>query len=194
MLAAARYALANIANPHGRDARQTFWYWVLWLVIARFAAGMVASVPMMVTMFANMGDAIRSGADPEQTQVQMMNGMSDAMGLALWVGMITGIATMALLATSLARRLHDIGRSGWWVLLPGALYAGAVAQMPAQVEHAREIFASVKEGVQPDPFAQLQGQGLLMLLTYLPMLIVIVIGAMKSQEGPNRFGDAPVRF
>ena len=33
MLGAIKYNLANLTNFSGRDARQTFWYYVLFLVI-----------------------------------------------------------------------------------------------------------------------------------------------------------------
>ena len=45
MLGSIRYNLANILNFHGRDARPTFWYYVLFLFILQVAIGMVAAIP-----------------------------------------------------------------------------------------------------------------------------------------------------
>jgi uncharacterized membrane protein YhaH (DUF805 family) len=40
----------------------------------------------------------------------------------------------------------------------------------------------------------MQGQAFDALIGWLPMLIAIVIGVLKSTPGPNRYGDAPVKF
>lgn len=57
MLGAVKYALSNLTNFHGRDARQTFWYWVLAVYIASFALSLVITVPAML---AGMGEAFQT--------------------------------------------------------------------------------------------------------------------------------------
>jgi len=72
----------------GRARRSEFWYWVLFT----FLVGIVASI-----IDAILGTRSSSGT-----------------------GLIGGLADLALLLPSLAvgaRRLHDTGRSGWWLLL-----------------------------------------------------------------------------
>ncbi len=46
----------------------------------------------------------------------------------------------------------------------------------------------------PNPTAMIQGQGATAPLGWLPAAIVIIIGLIKSSDGPNRFGEAPIRF
>lgn len=58
MLGAVKYNLANLANFKGRDARQTFWYYVLFLVIVQFAVSMVFTIPMYVSMFTGVFEAM----------------------------------------------------------------------------------------------------------------------------------------
>lgn len=195
MLGAIKYAFANLANPSGRDGRQTFWYWVLFITVLRFGAGMVVSVPMMTRMMASIVEAAKSGnQDPAAVQAMTMQIVTAEMPRMMWAGIIIGAATMLLLAASLARRLHDSNLSGWLVLIPGALYAAALATMPAQIDQAMELMRNVQPGGPPDITAMMQGQGSLALLSWIPALLVIWFGVRKSSDGPNRFGEAPVRF
>jgi len=81
---------------HGRARRSEFWYWVLFV----FLVGIVASV---------LDSALGLGGRTD---------ISD--GLFLRSGILSGLASLALFLPGLAvavRRLHDVGQSGWWVLL-----------------------------------------------------------------------------
>ena len=53
MLGAIKYNLKHLLDFSGRDARQTFWYYILFLVVLQFLVGMIAIIPSMVTI---MGD------------------------------------------------------------------------------------------------------------------------------------------
>ena len=65
MLNAIKYNLSNLTNFEGRDARQTFWYYVLIIVVVQYAIQIFASIPMYVSMFSNMFAAIRDNpGDP----------------------------------------------------------------------------------------------------------------------------------
>lgn len=194
MLGAVKHALANLANTSGRDARQTFWYWILAVVVLRYGIGMVAAVPMMVEMFSSMSDAIRSGATPDAAQKQMMGSVVDSLDYGLWAGLAAGVLTVPLLAASLVRRLHDSDLSGWWILAPGLPYVGSLIAMPAAVAKAKQIIATIDATHPPDPWAQFQAQGWLSLLSFVPLLLVLWFGLRKSTDGPNRYGADPVRF
>jgi len=99
-----------------------------------------------------------------------------------------------LLVASLARRLHDIGLSGWLVLVPLGLQALIFAQIPATLARVKDALAHFDGRTAPNPGAMMQGQGTAVLLGWLPALFLIVVGLINSNNGPNRFGDAPVRF
>ncbi|QUJ66210.1 DUF805 domain-containing protein [Photobacterium sp. GJ3] len=83
------YALKKYAVFSGRAQRQEYWYFFLINLIITLALGIVDH--LLQTPGAEDG-----------------------------TGMLGGIYSLAVLLPSLAvgaRRLHDIGRSGWWMLL-----------------------------------------------------------------------------
>lgn len=194
MLGAIKYNLSNLTNFSGRDARQTFWYYVLMIVVLRFAAGMVVTIPMMVSTFTSAFEAARVGVEPaafqQQINAQTIAMMEQLQWLTIGIGVISGL----LLLAALVRRLHDSDHSGWWATLPAVLYTYALWNVPRQVRQAAEIMTSMDPDNPPNPLAMMQGQVANMAITWLPLVVVIVIGSLKSSPGPNRYGDASVSF
>lgn len=83
------YCVKNYAKFSGRARRQEYWMYVLFYIIFGIAAGVV--------------DTVLGTNDPDTG-----------------VGMISGLYSLVLLIPSLAvaaRRLHDSGKSGFWLLL-----------------------------------------------------------------------------
>ncbi|MBD3814359.1 MAG: DUF805 domain-containing protein, partial [Betaproteobacteria bacterium] len=66
MLGSIKYNLANLANFNGRDARQTFWYYVLFLVVIQFGAGIIAAIPMYSQIFSSAFNGAQSGMSEQQ--------------------------------------------------------------------------------------------------------------------------------
>jgi uncharacterized membrane protein YhaH (DUF805 family) len=194
MFGAIRYSLANLLNVNGRDARQTFWYYVLAIVVAQFVAGLAISVPVMVETFTTVFQAARGGMHGAVLEQQLNAQMMGKMTQMMWFSMAISIACALLLVSALVRRLHDSDHSGWWTVLPFALFAYALSRAPEQMERAIAMMDTAGSGTPPDPMAMLQGQAGDTLISWLPYLIVIVIGVLKSTPGPNRFGDSPVSF
>jgi uncharacterized membrane protein YhaH (DUF805 family) len=88
-LEAIKSGISNYVNFSGRAARWQFWYWVLFAFIVAVVANMIDAM-----MFS---DFMESGT-----------------------GLVGGLTSLALFLPGLAvsvRRLHDIDRTGWWVLL-----------------------------------------------------------------------------
>lgn len=196
MFGSIKYALANLANFNGRDSRQTFWFWVLAVVIVRFLSGMLVSAPLTMKMMSATMSAVEGGSaeDPVAMQKLVMDIVISELPRMIWIGIAVGVVTMLLLVASLVRRLHDSDMPGWLVLIPGGIYAAVLARMPAQIDVAVEMLRSMKPGTPPDMATMMQGQGAMALLSWVPVVLVIVIGLRKSSEGPNRYGDAPVTF
>ena len=97
--------LLNFAEFRGRATRSEYWYWVLFAlclqVLFQIVDGLVSAPLMGFPSFAL--DAGRP---------------------------ISVLGMIALLPPTLAvgcRRLHDVGRSGWWLLLPLIPVIGALA-------------------------------------------------------------------
>lgn len=84
---ATRTCLSKYAEFHGRAARPEYWWFVLFTILGNIAAGIIDAV------FGFRADG---------------------------TGLVGGLFSLAMLLPSLAvasRRLHDIDRSFWWVLV-----------------------------------------------------------------------------
>ena len=85
----------------GRASRSAYWWWALFEVIALFASELLIVIP--VAAHSNAAAAV--------------------------FFIILGIAGIYLALVGLAvtiRRLHDIDRSGWWVLIGLVPFAGGI--------------------------------------------------------------------
>jgi len=77
----------NYANFSGRSSRSAYWFWFLWSVI--------------ITLFIEI---LRASIGGELSPV-------DIIDLVWSLGILVPSFALA------ARRLHDVGRSGWWQLI-----------------------------------------------------------------------------
>ena len=192
MIEAVKYNLANLANFDGRDPRSTFWWYVLFLIVVYFVAGMLISIPVMVTTVGSTVDAIQSGADPDAMQAAIGDEMVDMMKDQMWLSVILGLAMALLLAASFVRRLHDSGKPGWIALIAIALYAGSMLFNLMNLDSMLETMRAAMDAT--DPQAMMEGQSQLYAysaLGYVVYLIVIVFGAFDSNRGPNKYGEEP---
>ena len=192
MLDAIRHGLANLFNFAGRDARQTFWYYVLFLFVLQYGLSLVVTLPMT---FAGMADSFRMashGASPAEVNAAMVASMSAMLGMTVWVSVISGIILLLMLAASFVRRLHDSGLSGWWMALPAAIHLINIARMPAQMAQAQAAMIAMQTNPGPGAFAaQFEGQVGWMVLGWSALAVMIVLGTRKSTPGDNRFGPEP---
>ncbi|MBX3515205.1 MAG: DUF805 domain-containing protein [Xanthobacteraceae bacterium] len=95
-------------------------------------------------------------------------------------GLVIGLALFFPSLTVTVRRLHDIGRSGWWILLPIACWF--------------LLFGAFIAALSANPFNPFQGTGLVLilvasLLTLVSFIVIyIVFGIIPSNPGNNRYG------
>ncbi len=82
----------NYVTFSGRAARSEFWYWALFVVILSVVAGILDAA-----VFPELW------ADPENIVTPF--------------GSVASLATLLPSLAVGARRLHDIDRTGWWLLL-----------------------------------------------------------------------------
>lgn len=81
----------------GRAPRREYWYFVLFSLIISFLIGLIDGVA---------GTMLTFGVDPN--------------GIPIQTGIIGLLFSLFLLIPSIGiavRRLHDIGKSGWWYLI-----------------------------------------------------------------------------
>lgn len=103
---AVRSVLSQYATFSGRARRSEFWFFLLFCIIAIITAGIVGAV---------IG-AIVGGTESAMT-----------FGVILYY-----LCALALILPTLAvtvRRLHDIGRSGWWILIGLVPFIGAIIML-----------------------------------------------------------------
>jgi uncharacterized membrane protein YhaH (DUF805 family) len=169
---ALRTCLAKYATFSGRAARPEYWWFFLFLVLAGIAAFAVD-----LTFFA------------DRITVRTDTGFATA---AQTSGPVQTIVSLALLMPHLAvawRRMHDTGRSGFYVLLPLILSILALGVLVFGIGAA-----SLFNGGQMDQL--LTGTTLFLLLpTVLVLLVsplvVLVWLLQPGQPGTNAYGPAP---
>jgi len=192
LLKAIRHGLTNLLNFEGRDARQAFWYYVLFLVIINVAVGFLITIPMMVSSFQTAFEAARMGIPEDQAALQITSRMGEQMETTMWASLAVNLATTFLLAASFVRRLHDSDHSGWWAAPAIAAQVAAAVYSVSQIGRMKDLMtASVNS---QDMAAYLDNQAEIMaygLVGWIGPIIVIIFGVMKSTQGSNRFGDAP---
>ena len=191
MIEAIKYNLSHLTDVSGRDARSTFWWYVLFLVIAQFLIGFLAMIPLMVSGVGSAFDAVQSGSDPDQMQAEMFAGMADAMGTQIYVSAVISVLVMLMLFASFVRRLHDGGFTGYLAIIPFALQLLAISGSIAMVDNMKELFKAASD---PAQMQQMQAELTFTwpnIAGWIAFLLVIGFGVMKSQDGANRYGEQP---
>lgn len=199
MLGAIKYNLAHLLDFTGRDARQTFWYYVLFLVILNFLVGMIVSIPILVDSIGMAMEAARSGANEQEVQAQMMAQMQGTLSGTVWISLLVNAATALLLLAAFVRRLHDSDKPGWWAAVPlAAQAASTLVSMRIMGEMQEMMQDSLIAGGDPakvqaimERQSEFAAYG---LIGWIGPLVVIGFGILRSTDGPNRYGVEPVRF
>lgn len=93
---AVRMAFDSYCRFQGRSSRSEYWWWVLFVTILSFCIGIIEGI---------LGFSM--------TAVQTTSGILSLVLLLPGLGLSV-------------RRLHDIGKSGWWVLLGFIPVVGAI--------------------------------------------------------------------
>ena len=195
MFEAIRHNLNNLANISGRDSRSTFWFYLLFLVIVyalfSFGLSIVAGGAIAVDAF----QAARDGADEAAIQQNVMSGMGNMIRISMWGSVIMSFLMTMLLAASFTRRLHDSNKPGWIAgvavglqLLSVALTIGMIGEMVSFVGSLKtEDPTAMQVAVQ----AHRTKYALSGLLSWVPVLLVIVFGIWPSSDGDNIYGPEP---
>ena len=197
MLAAFKYGLANVINLQGRDARQTFWYYMLLLFIGHVLVSMITAIPMYISLITGMFEAMSNGLSEEEATRTMMVSMIDEIKTQAIIGATLNVIVTLLFVASFVRRLHDGGFTGWIVLAPLATQVFSVVYSLSYVDNLEEMMTSNLQNMGAaggDPFAMQAEMGLYGLVGFVGYIVVIIFGVMASQDGPNKYGEEPVSF
>ena len=155
MIEAVQSCLKKYVGFSGRARRSEYWYWVLATIIIAVILAIVEGVLGL----SNAGD-----------------------------GPLSNIFNLAIFLPGLAvafRRLHDTGRSGWWIggFYLGILISGIIIGLTIGVGYASGDFDSI------DGFSFILIIWILAVFAYAIMLLVFL--CQDSQDGPNRYGPNP---
>jgi uncharacterized membrane protein YhaH (DUF805 family) len=172
----------------GRDGRGQFWPYALFLFLLSQIGMAAAMAPVMVAFqrFAvEHPERTTVTTGPGQYSVAV-SGPSVEIGSAMAgmtrIAMFIAAAFALLAAASVARRLHDCGRSGLWGLAPLPFLGGGLFLMG-------RLFAG-SAGGETDGTMFLGA--FLNNLAYLAAFGLLVYWLVaKGTPGPNRFGPPP---
>lgn len=102
-------ALKKYADFSGRARRSEYWYFVLFYVL--------------IYIF-----------------LAFMDGMVGSVSAGMQIGLLSGLFALIMLIPSISvgvRRLHDTGRSGWWLLLSLVPIIGAIVLLVFAVQDSQ---------------------------------------------------------
>jgi uncharacterized membrane protein YhaH (DUF805 family) len=197
MFGSIRYNLTHLFDFRGRDARQTFWYYVLFLVALYVVATIIAIVPIIGSAMQQAMKAAQAGVPQEQMSAQIVQSMGPGIASIAWLSIGASLLFTLLMLAAFVRRLHDSGNPGWWAGVVLAIKLGTLAvgiQNMGRVDEAMQALGDPAKLQQLQAATQGPGQALITLLGWAGPLIVVVFGVFQSTPGPNRYGDAPVVF
>ncbi len=148
--------LKRYVEFNGRSRRMEYWMWILFTVIVGFVLGILDTL---------------LGLDLNALRL-----VPGATGNGL-LGILFSLGTFLPSLAVSVRRLHDIDRSGWWVLLP---------IMPVVL-----VFVAVFAGDVLGSASVMIFAGVALLGVLICGLLLLVWYCTEGTPGPNRFGDDP---
>jgi len=161
----------SVAQFEGRDRRARFWPYVAVVVAILFVVQMLGIAAIAVPVMAELQASIESEILPQLDRLE-------AAGTFMLVFMAAlGISYLALLASAVARRLHDTGRTALWGLLPFPFFAYNTVM----------FWLSWTDLIWPNEWLNLS-LGLSNAFGFLATIVLIVLLALPGAPEPNRFG------
>lgn len=154
----------------GRSRRKEYWMYTLFLFLVSIALSVLDDV-------LGLGGTVSGGTDYSAALASVSAAASG--------GWLTNIFTLATFIPSLAvgvRRLHDLDRSGWWMLMP--LIPFLVGGVLLGVGLAQSFGGSAPGGLILPAIA-------LLIVGFICSIVVLVWFVTPGTAGPNRFGEDP---
>ena len=155
---AVRSVLSKYATFSGRARRAEYWWFYLFTILVGIASSAIDAV--LNTAFNNE------------------------------IGAVNTLTSLGLLLPSLAvtaRRLHDTGRTGWWMLLPVVPLLATIVVGSATV--FATVFRTDTDGALPAALVVLFV--VCLLITIAASITLLVFLCLDSKPGPNKYGPSP---
>ncbi len=180
--------LARYADFNGRSRRSEYWLWALFLFLLNSALS-ILQFSLLGSSMAAMQGASHSGA------------AMAASGTGMIFGLIRLVVALGLILPSIAvavRRMHDINRTGWWIILPNTVFVislivvisltGADFIKQASQANAASGDASAVMGFL---FSMMRAFMWVLLPTLAAKVVTFVFRVTEGTKGPNRYGADP---
>ncbi len=190
LIEAVKTCLRKYATFSGRASRSEFWLFILACMLFSMVLTIVNSAifgPQEATQFV-----IRIDDEGNKTQ-GVVTGTHYNAG---WLGTIFGLAVLLPTIAAACRRLHDSGRSGWYLLLP----VGAGLLVNAALWFSLTPVAFDPTGLDPSldypatisvPIISPMALFAVWLIGFGSVVITIVWLCRRSSPGSNRYGPNP---
>jgi len=182
---------ARYVDFEGRARRSEYWLWALFLFVVN--AGL--TVLQYGSIF--MGAAASGDSDAHAAAA------AGAAGGMMLIGLLKFVFWLAVLLPSIAvsvRRMHDINRTGWWILFPtavmivsaivvftltGAQWAGEIEKMKgiSGNEDPAVVFGAMMTIIRPFMWV--------LIPTFLAKIVTFIFRVTDGTPGSNRFGPDP---
>ena len=178
---AIKEAFSKYATLKGRSRRSEYWWFSLFLTLVL----LVFFLPIiLVSSWYSL-----KGVDVNET---IMWPMALA-GLLAFLGMLVCLALLIPSITVQVRRLHDVGRSGWWLV--GCLVASIVFEILAYcilgTRYGNMLpLQEYKEAFAVSTFAGL-ALSLLGIFNAALSITLFVFSLFDSHKGVNKYGPSP---
>ncbi len=153
------------ASFQGRASRSEYWYWTLFTFLLNFVIGILLGLVAATTY---------SSEASQDAQAPLMM-------LAQGVRLISTLVLFLPTVSVFVRRLHDTNHSGWLWWLPfitgvgGALLSGLIA------------------GATPSPESRTIVLSIFVVAMIVVCLYMLILMVRRGDDGPNKYGPAPVR-
>ena len=198
MIEAIRYQFGHLLDFSGRNGRGRFLWWFLFVFVLGFLLAILAMIPAMGDAIGSGMAAARSGTE-DDIDAAILRSMAERADQMAIIGVVFGAVKLFLLAAATVRRLHDIGRSGFWALIVAVIYVGSVligwqqsAEMAAAIKDAGAEFTAMEQGARAlENQAEAETQ-IATLLYYASLIALLIIGLLKSQPSTNKWGEPPL--
>ena len=168
----------------GRASRSEYWYfWLFFLLVSIALTILNTSIYGSLLVVSNETVFAQDGTQSIERIVTKQYSSG-------WVGTIFGLFVFVPGLAVAWRRIHDIGRSGWWIVAPFAVsFALVFSTMLATIGWTallRAIFSTGNVSVEAG------GGALVASVAILGMFSTLLIWLCgKSQPGTNKYGPNP---
>lgn len=176
----------------GRSRRSEYWLWALFL----FLVYMALSILQYVMIFSMAASSVANGQNGDGAAASGVG----AMGLIMLLKFVFWLAVLLPSMAVAVRRMHDINRSGWWIVFPYIVLL--VAMIVVFSLNGESFINNMKnmEGMSnnKDPRAAvafimsiIRPMMWIILPFFLAKVVTFVFRVTEGTPGNNRFGPDP---